>query len=376
MLAVLKKAMRLLSRPVRVSRDRRGVVVQAYRGFGSETEAFVMGRVLRQPRFDLGTRKNTFDRDLVDILRRFLRRGVRGAVVEARLGGATRRIEADRDGYFKARLDVGLAAQDTGPWRTMKIRVVEPTDCRAAADAEVFVPPRGARFVVISDIDDTVMHTGVANRLAMLWRLFAEGAKSRVAFPGVAAFYTALHDGPSGGEGNPMLYVSRAPWSLYEVLDAFFNLHDIPVGPILFLREWGLTIQRPLPRRAENHKLDLIRDMLSVYRDRPFVLIGDSGQHDPEIYSRVVRENPGRVLAVYIRKVSGNARRADEIEGLAREVAAAGASLLLAQDSSAMAEHAAERGLISRAALARVAAEKRDQEESGPADRRASALTR
>jgi phosphatidate phosphatase APP1 len=105
-------------------------------------------------------------------------------------------------------------------------------------------------------------------------------------------------------------------------------------------------------------------------------LIGDSGQHDPEIYSQVVRENPGRVLAVYIRNVSGNARRADEIEGLAREVAAAGASLLLAQDSSAMAEHAAERGLISRAALARVAAERRDQEESGPADRRASALTR
>lgn len=376
MLAALKKAMRVLSRPVRVSRDRRGVVIQAYRGFGSTDEAYVMGRVLRQPRFDLGTRKNTFDRDLVDIFRRFLRRGMRGAVLEARFGGATRRIEADRDGYFKARLDIAHPPGDERPWRTIKFRVVEPADCRAEADAEVFVPPREARFVVISDIDDTVMHTGVANRLAMLWRLFAEGAKSRVAFPGVAAFYNALHDGPSGGEGNPMLYVSRAPWSLYEVLDAFFNLHNIPIGPILFLREWGLTIQRPLPRRAENHKLDLIRDMLSVYRDYPFVLIGDSGQHDPEIYSRVVRENPGRVLAVYIRNVSRNPRRADEIEGLARDLAAEGASLVLAKDSSAMAEHAAGRGLISRAALASVAAEKRDLEEPGPPDRRASALVR
>ena len=172
--------------------------------------------------------------------------------------------------------------------------------------------------MVISDIDDTVMHTGVASKAMMLWRLFMQGAESRVAFPGVAAFLRALHAGASGAEHNPMLYVSRAPWTNYEVLDAFFRLHGIPVGPLLFLREWGLTVQSPLPRRGKGHKLELIRNMLALYRDLPFVLVGDSGQRDPEIYAQVVREHPGRVLAVYVRNVSRDPERVRAIEALAR----------------------------------------------------------
>jgi phosphatidate phosphatase APP1 len=68
-------------------------------------------------------------------------------------------------------------------------------------------------MVIISDIDDTVMVTGVAHELVMLWRLFARPAASRVPFPGVAAFYRALHAGGTGQEQNPMLYVSRGPWT-------------------------------------------------------------------------------------------------------------------------------------------------------------------
>jgi phosphatidate phosphatase APP1 len=79
----------------------------------------------------------------------------------------------------------------------------------------------------------------------MLWRLFVEDAQSRVAFPGVAALYRALHAGVSGQEANPILYVSRAPWGLYDILDEFFDLHGIPVGPVLFLREWGSRGRAP-----------------------------------------------------------------------------------------------------------------------------------
>ena len=152
-----------------------------------------------------------------------------------------------------------------------------------------------------------------------------------------------------------MIYVSRAPWSIYEVLDEFFNLHDIPVGPILFLREWGLTLQSPLPRRAQDHKLELIRNILALYRELPFVLIGDSGQRDPEIYTQIVREHPGRVLAIYIRNVSRDPARHEAIEALALEAVEAGSSLLLAADSLAIAEHAAAHGLVAPGALADVA---------------------
>jgi phosphatidate phosphatase APP1 len=191
------------------------------------------------------------------------------------------------------------------------------------------------------------MQTGVANKLKMLWRLFVEDADSRVAFPGVVALYRALHGGVSGNQQNPMLYVSRAPWGIYEVLEEFFRQHRIPVGPILFLREWGLTWTSPLPRKAEDHKRELIQNMLALYSELPFVLIGDSGQHDPEIYRQIVEENPGRVLAVYIRNVSSSPKRTKDIQDLAEAVSQAGSSMVLAADTVAMAEHAAKLGLVA-----------------------------
>jgi hypothetical protein len=152
-----------------------------------------------------------------------------------------------------------------------------------------------------------------------------------------------------------MLYVSRAPWSIYEILEAFFRLHRIPIGPLLFLREWGLTLQHPLPRRAQDHKHDLIRDMLALYDPLSFILIGDSGQRDPEVYAQVVRDYPGRIPAIYIRTVGRiNRKRVQEIEALAHEVAASGSQLVLAADSAAMARHAATHGWITPEAVGAV----------------------
>jgi phosphatidate phosphatase APP1 len=341
----------LLAHPVRVAEARNGTAIRAYRGYGSREEVFLMGRVFRQPGNGSKGREGTLGRDLIDSGRRLLRRGIPGAILKARFAEKETLVITDRDGYFRVHMRPDHPPPTDRLWHPMELELVHPGEAGSRTVGELFVPPSNSRFVVISDIDDTLVHTGVANKVKMIWRLFFQGARSRVAFPGVAAFYRALHQGYSGNDLNPMLYVSRGPWSLYEVLDEFFNLHRIPVGPILFLREWGISLTNPLPRRARGHKLPLIRSMLGLYRDLPIVLIGDSGQRDPEIYTRIVREHARRVLAVYIRNVSRRPERLQAIESLAREVADAGSTLFLAADSFAMAEHAAERGLVSKRAL-------------------------
>jgi phosphatidate phosphatase APP1 len=292
-----------------------------------------------------------------------VRRSVAGAVVTARFGGTEERVTTDRDGYFRIHLHPRDEPSTASMWHQVDLSLEQPH--RVEARAEVIIPPPHCRFVVISDIDDTVMETGVANKLQMVWRLFVERADSRLAFPGVAALYQAFHEGRSGGEGNPILYVSRAPWGIYAILEEFFRLHRIPIGPVLFLREWGVSWKSPLPRKATTHKRDLILNMLTLYRDLPFVLIGDSGQHDPEVYREIVEEYPGRVLTVYIRNVTRNPRRTLEIEALAAAVAAAGSSLVLATTSVAMAEHAAGLGLVAPDAIAAVADERVLQSEEG-----------
>jgi phosphatidate phosphatase APP1 len=356
-----KAATRILSlvaRPVRTAHGRRGIVLQPYRGYGSREEIFLIGRVFRQSHTDHDASQGD-EEDLAahlrDIVRRIVRRSVSDAIVVARFGDAEQRAVTDRDGYFRVHLKIREIPPGRDGWHDVNLVLEQPEPVRATA--QVFIPPDNCRHVVISDIDDTVMFTGVAGKLKMLWRLFVQDAESRVAFPGVAAFYRALHAGASANEANPMLYVSRAPWGIYDVLDEFFKMHGIPVGPVLFLREWGITWKSPLPRKAEDHKCELIGNMLALYKDLPFILIGDSGQHDPEVYRRIVDEHPGRVTAVYIRNVSRDETRIREIEELAKAVTAAGSGMVLAADSLAMAEHAACLGLIAPESPAEVRAE-------------------
>lgn len=303
------------------------LTIETYRGFGNADRAILWGRVYRQP----GWAGN--------FLRRLLRRGLSGVEVTATLADRTISARTDADGYFRLRW-TGLDAVPHG-WETVTL---EGYDARArlAGVAEIHMRPADSTYVTISDIDDTVMDTGVANKLLMYYRLFLVGAAGRRAFPGVPEFYRALRTGLSGADDNPVVFVSRGPWSIYPVLTDFFRARGIAERPILLLREWGLTLQSPWPRRARAHKRDLIAEVMDVYGESTFVLIGDNGQHDPELYAELAREHPDRIRAVYIRDIDASAARRQQVETLfgALDVP------MVAGDTAAMARDAVARGLI------------------------------
>jgi phosphatidate phosphatase APP1 len=187
-----------------------------------------------------------------------------------------------------------------------------------------------------------------------------ENARTRLPFAGVAAFYRALANG-QGGAKNPIFYVSSSPWNLYDVIAGFLEAERIPAGPLL-LRDWDLG---PSMFRNAGHKARLIGEILETFPGLPFILIGDSGQEDPEIYADVVAANPNRVLAVYIRSVEPRLERAEAIGRLTERVAAAGSTLVLADDTLTVASHASAHGWIRPDALPDIRGEKRADEGGG-----------
>jgi phosphatidate phosphatase APP1 len=187
-----------------------------------------------------------------------------------------------------------------------------------------------------------------------------ENARTRLPFAGVAAFYRALREG-SGGQQNPIFYVSSSPWNLYDVISGFLEAEEIPAGPLL-LRDWDLG--RSLFRTAA-FKSREIREILETYPSLGFILIGDSGQEDPEIYTELVAEHPGRILAVYIRSVEPRPDRSEAIRGLAERVAESRSTLVLADDTLTVASHAAAHGWIRAEALPDIRGEKRADEGAG-----------
>ncbi|HEY8195978.1 MAG TPA: phosphatase domain-containing protein, partial [Gemmatimonadales bacterium] len=231
----------------------------------------------------------------------------------------------------------------------------------SAGRALYLTPPASAAFGVISDMDDTVLQSHVTDFIRAARMVLLENARTRLPFPGVAAFYRALQEGGTGGAGNPIFYVSSSPWNLYDVIEEFLEAQQIPAGPLL-LRDWDLG---PSVFGNAAYKAGVIREILTTYPSLPFILVGDSGEEDPEIYADIVATHPGRILAMYIRNVRQDPEGSPVIRELAERVSRAGSALVLADDTLAAARHAAAHGWIRDATLSEIGEEKRADEGGG-----------
>lgn len=335
-----------------------------YRGHGTTEALHVRGRVLRGKAIPPASEDDSAWRNLANTIRRLETDEIPAARVLARAGEARVEVVADEEGYFEFELDAHTFTAGREVWRAVNLELLDPLDEAgegATAVARVLVPPPESRFGVISDIDDTVVKTDVTNLLRMLRLVFLTNARTRLPFEGVAAFYRALHRGEAGETTNPIFYVSSSPWNLYDLLQEVFEVHGIPTGP-LFLKDYGIAKEVLLSLGHREHKIQSIEHIMQTHPGLPFVLVGDSGQQDPEIYREVAARFPGRILAVYIREVSVSAERDAELKAIGAEFAEAGVDMVLVADTVAAAQHAAALGLIGEGALPEIAGEKRREE--------------
>jgi phosphatidate phosphatase APP1 len=323
-----------------------------YRGYGTPREVLLKGRVLEEAGITRAGQNDTLWNNLRNMARRFASDEVAGARVRASIRGFEAETLADKEGFFEVRLQLPEVLEGPSNWHSVELDLLSPASPGGGAvrsTGQVLVP-RGERFGVISDIDDTVVYSSATNVLKMAWIVLRNNAHTRLPFEGVAAFYRALQAGPDGESFNPIYYVSSSPWNIYDVLEDFLDVHGVPAGP-LFLKDWSLSVLNE--HRA--HKLEVIRALLGTYQELPFVLIGDSGEEDPEIYLQTVREHPGRVRAIYIRDVT-SADRDAEVRTIADEARGLGTQMIPVPDTATAAEHAASIGLIAPTAVAGIRA--------------------
>ena len=323
---------------VRLRRRRSGTPehfrIEPYIGHGGPAGVVVRGRVLDNPLATEAVDGEGIRAAARRTVRHFLTDELPGVPLRITVGGASVDTATDGDGYFLVRIAPTDALES--PWTpgTVELRGdYRGVRGKRAAAVDVRVPSADARFGIVSDVDDTILQTGVQRVVRMIVQTFTGSSLTRTAFPGAVELYQDLAAGV-----NPVFYVSSSPWNLYTFLVGFLRHRGFPLGPVLLRDLLGTW-------RGREQKHDRIREVLDLHPELSFVLLGDSGEHDPAIYADIVREHPGRILAVYIREV-----RLDPGDGRVEKVSDAwgpDVPFVLAADSDAVRRHAQGLGLLS-----------------------------
>lgn len=161
------------------------------------------------------------------------------------------------------------------------------------------VPETGV--TIISDVDDTIKISEVTDKKALLRNTFLKAYR---AAPGMAE----LFQGWSRKEEVSFHYVSASPWQLFEPLHEFIGSAGFPVGAMALKPfRWKDESFLELFKSPMEYKLEVIEPIIGRFPRRRFVLVGDSGEKDPEAYGELARRHPDRIVRILVRDVTSEA---------------------------------------------------------------------
>ncbi|WP_459557901.1 phosphatase domain-containing protein [Lacunimicrobium album] len=151
---------------------------------------------------------------------------------------------------------------------------------------------------LVTDIDDTIKHSIVRNKQELLINSFLNPFRE---IEGMSALYRDLSSAITSFH-----YVSASPWQMFAPLAEFLATEGFPVGSI-HLRKFGLKDVTFLKKFSPSYKQKrkIIDALIVRFPHRRFIMIGDSGEHDSEMYASLCVKYKTRISKVFIRNVAG-----------------------------------------------------------------------
>lgn len=327
------------------------VFILPYRSYGTYSHLYVKGRVLDNEPLHI-VKDQSIWKTIKNTWKQFDSFEIPEAKMQLIMHDKVNLLGSTNDeGYFlfNKTVDENLAEHaDEEGWLNYEVFFKNKVGLKTEllnnpATGEFLVPPVDAGYGVISDIDDTILQTGVTSflKLRLLKNSLLTNAYSRISFKGAPDLYQKLHKGKTGKRKNPIFYLSNSPWNLYEYLKLFLDHNGFPKGPIL-LRDFVTPFDRTL-KPEKPHKQKEITNILKTYPDMKFILIGDSGEHDASIYTEIAAQYSDRILAIYLRSVK-HKRQMERVRSLIDNFDTV--PVLMAENSNEAEKHARENGFI------------------------------
>jgi len=342
-------------------------VIYPYYGFSNGKHVFLSGSVIEDRGLSKPHEGQSIRSNILAMIKRYVGDEFAGVRVKIEFAGQVHEVETNRQGYFSCSFRLEQDIESVTGWKSAHFVLIDrihENQPEVTASGDVLMIGNKPQFLIISDVDDTLIVSHSTQTLRKIRLMLFKNAMTRVPFPGVSAFYNALQKGENGNAFNPVFYVSSSERNLYDLLVEFCIYRNIPKGPFL-LREMQTSLQKLITAGGGDHlhKLRKIRTLMNIFPGIPVIMIGDSGQRDPEIYMQIVREFPGRVKSIYIRSI-GSKSKIEKAAGIAKECSRLNTEMLLVKSTHEASKHAIENGFIEAGSLQEIRQESaRDREE-------------
>ncbi len=287
------------------------IKVEPFLAFGNDRDVFFKGRVIKAYTQKRPSSRNNWFSNIISAAKRYSGSSVPLAKVGITFQEKSYTVCTDENGVFE--LQIGDSRPSTEQNELATFQVVEPVT-RKSLIAHMEVTRYSGSMGVISDIDDTIIISHSTDIGKKFWLSISKNAYTRRPLPGVSEFYKKITDDKS----LPIFYVSSSDWSLFDLIKDFLRYRHIPEGPIL-LKDKHINLRNIWKSGGgdHSHKLQKIELLMEMFPKMQFHLIGDSGQHDPEIYAQVIQDYPGRVKNVFVRIVGKlDASRESDLKSL------------------------------------------------------------
>lgn len=272
-------------------------VMVANPGYGATTWVRVIGRALYKTDgfeeiIDSLATNNETAKGAIRGWRSFSSIAISYAPITVTIDGKhTYQLTADKGGVLDEKLSVNLAPG--------MHTVTLTTGNSKPAETEIFVVPDDQKIGIISDIDDTVMVTALPRPLLAAWNSFVVNEHARIPTPGMPVLMDRL---TRAHPTAPIMYLSTGAWNITPTLTRFLSRNGYPKGTFL-LTDWGPTPDRWFRSGAE-HKVTELKRLATEFPHIKWILIGDDGQRDPDIYNGFAVRYPDNVAAILIRNLT------------------------------------------------------------------------
>ena len=271
------------------------LTIQAGPAAGTPTALRITGRVVTPGASAFVPRRPTGESPASDNLGAFLVHDVEDAKVVVTVAGHRAETTSGDEGFFQVTL---------GKDRPLKpgtfVVTIEATRRHDRGHRTLYaqVVPAGPGLTVVSDFDDTVVVTGVRDLSTLVDNAFLKAPEAVTPVPRMASLYRCLAAG--GDTPRVIQYITATPMNLQSRLMRVLAYRRFPRGPVV-LKRLSLKTLGDL----KGYKVHAILDLARRFPDHRFVLLGDDGQKDPEVYRAVQARLKGRVAAILIRQVPG-----------------------------------------------------------------------